>query len=77
MEIKWPPRWFRLTPYVLAGVTVVTLVVVGLLNADFPSSPPNLSVPGGRDTLKELIQGGRFSTITLSGISLEIGRAHV
>lgn len=68
LEFRWPPhisRWSALT------AIVSTLAVVGYLFADSLPSTPSLRAPTiGRDTLKELIGGGRFSTITWSGLEL-------
>jgi|TARA_Y100000034_G_C6865667_1_gene394494 hypothetical protein len=65
------PRWFLQWTVLTMVAAVALLVYMSGVWAWVPSgSVPNLSVPTGKDTLKELIQGGRFSTITLSGIQL-------
>jgi hypothetical protein len=66
MQFSWPPRVSRLAAL---GAVIVTLGATVYLFADELPSAPSLSTPQvGRDTLKELIGGGRFSAITWSGL---------
>ena len=67
--IRWPPR-ITIPKWLLLAVPLVAVLALGYLFADSVPSPPNVVRPAGKDTLKELIQGGRFSTITWDGLEL-------
>ena len=68
LQLSFPPhipKWAALT------AIISVLAVVAYVFADSVPSVPTLSAPRvGRDTLKDLIEGGRFSTITWSGLEL-------